>query len=92
MVQWVPCTGGEKESLQASLNRHRDAVGWKLQGLDDAELHRAMLPSGNTLAWLGQTRGHLGVHLDLRRCGFCPRSTASSFWNSPTGPALTEAC
>ena len=52
MVQRVPYTGGEKESLQASLNRHRDAVVWKLQGLDDTELRRAMLPSGNTLLGL----------------------------------------
>jgi hypothetical protein len=70
MVQWVPYTGGEKESLQASLNRHRDAVVWKLQGLDDTELRRAMLPSGNTLLglikhlatweyiWIGRTFGH----------------------------------
>jgi hypothetical protein len=52
MAQRVPYTGDEKESLQASLNRHRDAVVWKLQGLDDAELRRAMLPSGNTLLGL----------------------------------------
>jgi hypothetical protein len=70
MVQWVPYTGGEKESLQASLNRHRDAVVWKLQGLDDAELRRPMLPSGNTLLglvkhlatweyiWICRTFGH----------------------------------
>ena len=44
MVQWVPYTGGEKESLLASLNRHRDTLVWKLQGLDDTELRRAMLP------------------------------------------------
>jgi hypothetical protein len=70
IVQWVPYTGGEKESLQASLNRHRDAVVWKLQGLDDTELRRAMLPSGNTLLgmvkhlatweyiWICRTFGH----------------------------------
>jgi hypothetical protein len=70
MVQWVPYTGGEKESLRASLNRHRDAVVWKLQGLDDTELRRAMLPSGNTLLglvkhlatweyiWICRTFGH----------------------------------
>lgn len=70
MVQWVPYTGGEKESLQASLNRHRDAVVWKLQGLGDTELRRAMLPSGNTLLglikhlatweyiWICRTFGH----------------------------------
>jgi hypothetical protein len=32
----VPYTAGEKESLHASLNRHRDVVRWKLEGLDDA--------------------------------------------------------
>ncbi len=48
----VPYTGGERESLQASLNRHRDAVVWKLQGLGGAELRRVMLPSGNTLLGL----------------------------------------
>jgi len=70
MVQWVPYTGGERESLQASLNRHRDAVVWKLQGLDDTELRRATLPSGNTLLgmvkhlatweyiWICRTFGH----------------------------------
>jgi uncharacterized damage-inducible protein DinB len=48
----VPYVGGEKESLQASLNRHRDAVLWKLDGLDDAQLRQAILPSGNTLLGL----------------------------------------
>ncbi len=52
MAQLVPYTGGEKESLQASLDRHRDAVLWKLEGLDDAELRRPMLTSGNTLLGL----------------------------------------
>jgi hypothetical protein len=28
-------TGGEKESLHVSLDRHRDVVVWKLEGLDD---------------------------------------------------------
>jgi Protein of unknown function (DUF664) len=50
--QYVPYVGGEKESLQASLNRHRDAVLWKLDRLDDSQLRRAMLPSGNTLLGL----------------------------------------
>ena len=77
MVQWVPYTGGEKESLQASLNRHRDAVVWKLQGLDDTELRRAMLPSGNTLLglvkhlatweyiWICRTFGHQAEQLPV---------------------------
>jgi hypothetical protein len=52
VAQMVPYTGDEKESLQLSLDRHRDAVLWKLEGLGDAELRRAMLPSGNTLLGL----------------------------------------
>ncbi|MFI6339762.1 DinB family protein [Streptomyces sp. NPDC050535] len=53
----VPYTGGEKESLHASLNRHRDAVLWKLEGLDDERLRRPMTPSGTSL--LGLVK-HLG--------------------------------
>ena len=52
MIPRVPFTGGEKESLQASLNRHRDVVLWKLEGLDDAALRRPMVPSGTTLLGL----------------------------------------
>ena len=48
----VPFTGGEKESLQASLDRHRDVVLWKLEGLDDAQLRRPMTPSGTNLLGL----------------------------------------
>jgi len=52
MIPRVPFTGGEKESLHASLNRHRDVVLWKLEGLDDASLRRAVVPSGTTLLGL----------------------------------------
>jgi uncharacterized damage-inducible protein DinB len=45
----VPFTGGEKQSLHVSLDRHRDAVLWKLEGLDDTNLRRAMTPSGTNL-------------------------------------------
>ncbi|GGN82187.1 hypothetical protein GCM10011579_069590 [Streptomyces albiflavescens] len=48
----VPYTGGEKESLHASLNRHRDAVLWKLEGLDDEQVRRVMTPSGTNLLGL----------------------------------------
>ncbi|MFD8421834.1 DinB family protein [Streptomyces sp. NPDC059466] len=48
----VPYTGGEKESLHASLDRHRDAVLWKLEGLDDERLSRVMTPSGTNLLGL----------------------------------------
>ncbi len=49
MMKRVPLTGGEKESLQVSLDRHRDVVLWKLEGLDDEQLRRPMTPSGTSL-------------------------------------------
>lgn len=52
MMKRVPFTGGEKESLQVSLDRHRDAVLWKLDGLDDEQLRRPMTPSGTSLLGL----------------------------------------
>ncbi|MEU0431133.1 DinB family protein [Streptomyces sp. NPDC006290] len=48
----TPYTGGEKETLHASLDRHRDAVLWKLQGLDDEQARRVMTPSGTNLLGL----------------------------------------
>jgi uncharacterized damage-inducible protein DinB len=53
----MPYAGSEKDSLHASLDRHRDAVLWKLEGLDDAQLRRPMTPSGTNL--LGLVK-HLG--------------------------------
>jgi uncharacterized damage-inducible protein DinB len=52
MYQRVPLTGGEKQSLYVSLDRHRDAVLWKLEGLDDEQLRRPMTPSGTNLLGL----------------------------------------
>jgi uncharacterized damage-inducible protein DinB len=52
MSQRVPFTGGEKESLHVSLDRHRDVVLWKLDGLDDERLRRPMTPSGTSLLGL----------------------------------------
>ncbi|HET6503501.1 MAG TPA: DinB family protein [Amycolatopsis sp.] len=52
----MPC--GEKENLHASLNRQRDVVLWKLDGLGDEEVRRPMTPSGLTL--LGVVK-HLGA-------------------------------
>jgi uncharacterized damage-inducible protein DinB len=45
----VPFTGDEKQSLHVSLDRHRDAVLWKVEGLDDTNLRRVMTPSGTNL-------------------------------------------
>jgi uncharacterized damage-inducible protein DinB len=52
MGRRVPFTGGEKESLHVSLDRHRDVVLWKLDGLDDERLRRPMTPSGTNLLGL----------------------------------------
>ncbi|MET0144836.1 MAG: DinB family protein [Ilumatobacteraceae bacterium] len=53
----MPFTAAEKETLQASLERHRDVVLWKVAGLDDEQLRRPMTPSGTNL--LGLVK-HLG--------------------------------
>ena len=52
MVQRVPFTGGEKESLKVALDRHRDAVLWKLEGVSDQDLRRPLVPSGTNLLGL----------------------------------------
>ncbi|MEQ4723631.1 DinB family protein [Nonomuraea sp. B19D2] len=52
MSRRVPLTGGEKESLHASLDRHRDAVLWKVEGLDEEQARRPMTPSGTSLLGL----------------------------------------
>jgi hypothetical protein len=57
-VRRVPFTGGEKESLYVALDRHRDVILWKLDGLDDEQVRRALVPSGTTL--LGLVK-HLAV-------------------------------
>lgn len=70
MANGVPLTGGEKESLLAAIERHRDAVVWKLDGLDDEQLRRPVTPSGTNLlglvkhlaavdyGWFCETFGH----------------------------------
>jgi uncharacterized damage-inducible protein DinB len=52
MVKRVPFTGGEKESLQVALDRHRDAILWKLEGVGDEDLRRPLVPSGTSLLGL----------------------------------------
>jgi len=49
MVRRPPRTGGEKESLHAFLDKQRDVMVWKLEGLSDADLRRPMTPSGTNL-------------------------------------------
>lgn len=52
MVLRVPLTGEEKESLHASLQRHRNVVLWKIDGLTDEDLRRPVTPSGTNLLGL----------------------------------------
>jgi uncharacterized damage-inducible protein DinB len=52
MTRRVPFTGDEKQSLHVSLDRHRDVVLWKIEGLDDEQLRRPMTPSGTNLLGL----------------------------------------
>ncbi len=52
MTRRVPLLAGEKESLHVSLDRHRDVVLWKLDGLDDEQLRRPVTPSGTHLLGL----------------------------------------
>ncbi len=52
MTRRVPFAGDEKTSLQVALDRHRDAVRWNVEGLDDEQLRRKMTPSGTTLLGL----------------------------------------
>ena len=44
--------GDEKATLHASLDRVRDAVLWKLDGLDEEQVRRPMTPSGTSLLGL----------------------------------------
>ncbi len=48
MARIVPLLGDEQESLLAALERHRDAILWKLDGLTDEQLRTSTLPSGMT--------------------------------------------
>lgn len=59
MVRRVPFTAGEKESLYVALDRHRDVVLWKLEGLDDEQLRRPMVPSGTSMLGLVKHLGYV---------------------------------
>lgn len=59
MAKRVPLVGDEKTSLWVSLDRHRDVVLWKLEGLNDEQVRRAMTPTGTNL--LGLVKHLAGV-------------------------------
>ena len=48
----TPYTADEKTTLLAALQSHRDVMLWKLDGLSDNEIRRAMVPSGTSLLGL----------------------------------------
>jgi uncharacterized damage-inducible protein DinB len=52
MQRRVPLTGAEKESLHVALDRHRDVVLWKLEGLSDKQVRKPMTASGTNLVGL----------------------------------------
>src|SRR6266571_9102057 len=84
MSRRVPFTGAEKESLRASLDRQRDAVVWKMEGLGDADLRRPMTPSGTNLLGLGATP--YGDRSSLDAPSAAPRCPSKTFpHGSPLG-------
>ena len=74
MRRQVPYTGDEKISLHASLNRHRDVVRWKVEGLDEEQLRRPMTPTGTNLIGLVK---HLG---SIEYGWFCNPFGRTSEW------------
>ncbi|MEE1793075.1 DinB family protein [Streptomyces sp. BE308] len=86
-VAHVPYTGGEKESLHSSLDRHRDVVLWKLEGLDDEQLRRPMTPSGTNL--LGMVK-HLATVEYGWFCATFGRET-EEFWFDTATEDMTVA-
>ncbi len=49
MTRRPPLIGDEKELLHAFLDKQRDVMVWKLDGLSDEALRRPMTPSGTNL-------------------------------------------
>jgi uncharacterized damage-inducible protein DinB len=52
VITKTPYVVGEKEGLLTTLQRHRELMLWKLEGLDDEALRRPMVPSGTNLLGL----------------------------------------
>lgn len=80
----VPRDATEKQMLHVALDRHRDVVVWKLQGLDDEQLRRQMTPSGTSL--LGLVK-----HLASVEYGWFCRTFGRPSKDWPFDPADTDA-
>ena len=48
----VPFVGNERDGLAAWLDSQRETILWKIEGLDDEQLRRVMVPSGVSLLGL----------------------------------------
>ncbi|MEV8331081.1 DinB family protein [Streptomyces niveus] len=86
-MRFVPYTASEKDSLYVALDRHRDVVLWKLEGLDDEALRRPMTPSGTSLLALVK-------HLATVEYGwFCEtfRRESEPFWFDTETEDMTVA-
>ncbi len=57
----VPAAGSERDTLTATLHNLRVVVEWKLDGLDEEQARRPMVPSGTSL--LGLVQHLAGVEL-----------------------------
>jgi uncharacterized damage-inducible protein DinB len=63
-----PSVGGERETLEGFLDFQRATLLWKLEGLDDEQVRRAMVPSGTSL---------LGI---VKHLAYVERSWFQSVW------------
>ena len=66
MPQRVPFTGEEKESLKVALDRHRDAILWKLEGLSDTDLRKVFAVGTSLLGLVAAGGGRVLVLRDGR--------------------------
>lgn len=91
MARRVPLTGGEKDSLQASLNRHRDVVLWKIEGVAKEALRRPMTPSGTSLLGLVNTWQLSSTGGSVKRSGDISSRCRSTTQAPPTSESSSSA-
>ena len=54
-----PTAGGERETIEAFLDYHRDTLLMKVDGLSDEDLRRVMVPSGVSILGLVKHLAHV---------------------------------
>jgi hypothetical protein len=80
-------TGDEKALLHAHLQLHRDALLWKLEGIDETELRRPMTGTGTSL--LGLVKHLTGVE-GAYFCDAFGRERPPLAWEADEDAALGE--